>query len=126
MWDVANLLITCKQESEGRITHVEVQDAGIQPISKVIAWIDRGHSFYALENYERVFYEGIKEDTLAGFPELVLNVNKGTKSLKAKAFPHGYRLVPKGIVISTEKGTSLKYLWFFEENPLAKGGLFLL
>ena len=59
---------------------------------------------------ERVFYEGIKEDTLAGFPELVLNVNKGTKSLKAKAFPPGYRLVPKGMVISTEKGTSLRYL----------------
>ena len=59
---------------------------------------------------ERVFYEGIKEDTLAGFPELVLNVHKGTKSLKAKAFPPGYRLVPKGIAISTEKGTSLRYL----------------
>ena len=50
---MANLLITCKQESEGRITHVEVQDAGIQPISKVITWIDSGHTFYALEIYER-------------------------------------------------------------------------
>ena len=50
---MANLLITCIQESEGRITHVEVQDNGIQSISKVIAWIDRGHTFYALENYQR-------------------------------------------------------------------------
>ena len=59
---------------------------------------------------ERVFYKGIKEDKLADFPGLVLNINKGTKSLKAEAFPHGYRLVPKGIAISTEKGTSLRYL----------------
>ena len=50
---MADLQITCKQESEGRITHVEVQDNGIQPISKVIAWIDRGHTFYTLENNQR-------------------------------------------------------------------------
>jgi len=50
---VANLLITCIQENEGRITHVEVQDNGIQSISKVIAWIDRGHTFYALEDNKR-------------------------------------------------------------------------
>ena len=50
---MANLLITCIQESEGRITHVEVQDNGIQSISKVIAWIDRGNAFYTLENNKR-------------------------------------------------------------------------
>ena len=50
---MADLQITCIQESEGRITHVGVQDNGIQSISKVIAWIDRGNAFYALENYER-------------------------------------------------------------------------
>ena len=50
---MANLLITCKQESEGRITHVEVQNNGIQSISKVIAWIDRGHTFYTLEDNKR-------------------------------------------------------------------------
>ena len=50
---MANLQITCIQESEGRITHVEVQDNGIQSISKVIAWIDRGHTFYTLENNKR-------------------------------------------------------------------------
>ena len=50
---MADLQITCIQESEGRITHVEVQFNGIQSISKVIAWIDRGHTFYALENYQR-------------------------------------------------------------------------
>ena len=50
---MANLLITCIQESEGRITHVEVQDNGIQSISKVIAWIDRGNTFYTLENNKR-------------------------------------------------------------------------
>jgi len=50
---VANLQITCIQESEVGITHVKVQDNGIQSISKVIAWIDRGHTFYALENYQR-------------------------------------------------------------------------
>ena len=50
---MANLLITCIQESEGRITHVEVQDNGIQSISKVIAWIDRGNAFYVLENNKR-------------------------------------------------------------------------
>ncbi|KAG2472023.1 MAG: hypothetical protein NPMRTHETA2_2250002 [Nitrosopumilales archaeon] len=50
---MANLLITCIQESEGRITHVEVQDNGIQSISKVIAWIDRGHTFYTLEDNKK-------------------------------------------------------------------------
>ena len=50
---MADLQITCIQESEVGITHVEVQDNGIQSISKVIAWIDRGHTFYALENYQR-------------------------------------------------------------------------
>ena len=50
---MADLQITCIQESEGRITHVEVQDNGVQSISKVIAWIDRGHTFYALKNYQR-------------------------------------------------------------------------
>ena len=50
---MANLQITCIQESEGRITHVEVQDNGIQSISKVIAWIDRGHTFYTLEDNKK-------------------------------------------------------------------------
>ena len=50
---MADLQITCIQESEGRITHVEVQDNGIQSISKVIAWIDRGHTFYTLEDNKR-------------------------------------------------------------------------
>jgi len=50
---VADLQITCIQESEGRITHVKVQDNGIQSISKVIAWIDRGHTFYTLEDNKR-------------------------------------------------------------------------
>jgi len=59
---------------------------------------------------DRMFYEGIKEDKLVEFPGLVLNVNKGTKSLKAKAFPPSYLLVPKGMAISTARGTSLKYL----------------
>jgi len=59
---------------------------------------------------ERVFYEGIKEDNLAGLPELVLNVNKGTQSLKASAFPSVPRFVPKGIAISTGRGTGIRYL----------------
>ena len=50
---MADLQITCIQESEGRITHVGVQDNGIQSISKVIAWIDRGNTFYTLENNKR-------------------------------------------------------------------------
>ena len=50
---MADLQITCIQESEGRITHVKVQDNGIQSISKVIAWIDRGHTFYTLEDNKR-------------------------------------------------------------------------
>jgi len=50
---VADLQITCIQESEGRITHVGVQDNGIQSISKVIAWIDRGHTFYTLEDNKK-------------------------------------------------------------------------
>jgi len=50
---VADLQITCKQESEVGITHVRVQDNGIQSISKVIAWIDRGHTFYTLEDNKR-------------------------------------------------------------------------
>jgi len=50
---VADLQINCKQESEVGITHVGVQDNGIQSISKVIAWIDRGHTFYTLEDNKR-------------------------------------------------------------------------
>ncbi len=50
---MADLQITCIRESEGRITHVGVQDNAIQPISIVIAWIDRGHTFYTLENNKR-------------------------------------------------------------------------
>ncbi len=50
---MANLLITCKQESEGRITHVGVQFNDTQPISKVFLWIDRGNTFFTLENYQR-------------------------------------------------------------------------
>ena len=50
---MADLQITCIQESEGRITHVGVQDNGIQSISKVIAWIDRGHTFYTLEDNKK-------------------------------------------------------------------------
>jgi len=50
---VADLQITCIQKSEVGITHVGVQDNDIQSISKVIAWIDRGHTFYTLENYQR-------------------------------------------------------------------------
>ena len=59
---------------------------------------------------ERVFYEGVRENKLAGLPGLVLNVNKGTQSLKAEAFPPSHRFVPKGIAISTEKGTAIRYL----------------
>ena len=59
---------------------------------------------------ESEFYDGIKEDVLAGLPELVLNVNKGTQALKAKAFPSSHRFVPKGIAISTGRGTGLRYL----------------
>ena len=51
---MVDLQITCIRESGGRITHVGVQSNGIPPISKVIAWIDRGNAFYTLENYERV------------------------------------------------------------------------
>ena len=50
---MADLQITCIQENEGRITHVGVQFNGIQSISKVIAWIDRGNTFYTLENNKR-------------------------------------------------------------------------
>ena len=50
---MADLQITCKQESEVGITHVGVQNNGIQSISKVIAWIDRGNTFYTLENNKR-------------------------------------------------------------------------
>ncbi len=50
---MADLQITCIRESGGRITHVGVQDNGIPPISKVIAWIDRGHTFYTLEDNKR-------------------------------------------------------------------------
>ncbi len=59
---------------------------------------------------ERTFYEGMKEDKLTEFPELVLNVNKGTQALKASAFPSNHRFVPKGIAISTGKGTVIRYL----------------
>ena len=50
---MADLQITCKQESEVGITHVGIQNNGIQSISKVIAWIDRGHTFYTLEYNKR-------------------------------------------------------------------------
>ncbi len=50
---MADLQITCKQESKVGITHVGVQDNGIQSISKVIAWIDREHTFYTLEDNKR-------------------------------------------------------------------------
>ena len=59
---------------------------------------------------ERTFYEGMKEDKLAGLPGLVLNVNKGTKSLKAEAFPSVHPSFPKGIAISTGRGTGIRYL----------------
>ena len=55
---------------------------------------------------EREFYQG----NLARFPGLVLNVNKGTQSLKAEAFPSGHPSVPKGIAISTGRGTGIRYL----------------
>ena len=50
---MADLQINCKQESEVGITHVGVHNNGIQSISKVIAWIDRGNTFYTLENNKR-------------------------------------------------------------------------
>ncbi len=59
---------------------------------------------------ERTFYEGMKEDKLTEFPELVLNVNKGTQALKASAFPSVPRFVPKGIAISTGRVTGIRYL----------------
>ena len=59
---------------------------------------------------ERVFYEGMKEDKLAGLSGLVLNVNKGTQSLKAEAFPSIHPSFPKGIAISTGRGTGIRYL----------------
>jgi len=50
---VADLQITCIEESEGRITHVGVQFNDTHPISKVFLWIDRGNTFFTLENNER-------------------------------------------------------------------------
>ncbi len=59
---------------------------------------------------ERQFYMGIKEDKLADFPELILSVNKGTMALPARAFPSVHHAVPKGIAISTGRGTGIRYL----------------
>ena len=59
---------------------------------------------------ERQFYEGIKADKLAEFPGLVLSVNKGTMALPARAFPSVHHAVPKGIAISTGRGTGIRYL----------------
>ena len=59
---------------------------------------------------EREFYMGIKEDILAEFPDLVLSVNKGTMALRARAFPSVHHTVPKGIAISTGRGTGIRYL----------------
>ncbi len=59
---------------------------------------------------EREFYMGIKGSVLDEFPELVLSVNKGTMALPARAFPSVHHAVPKGIAISTGRGTGIRYL----------------
>ena len=53
---------------------------------------------------------GLYEGNLGRFSGLVLNVNKGTQSLKAEAFPSVHPSVPKGIAISTGRGTGIRYL----------------